>query len=183
MGNHFGNGKPASLAIADLGANRLYLEIAAKTNFFANLLRSRYGIFSRRLMMKLAAILLGLLGAIVLTQPATAQSRFQKDFLGIDTEDLSSRQRDRVDEIRDDLNSDLGDVLSFDEIDELQDALDDGDNVDRAVDRLDLSDRRSRDVRDILRSAERDLRDIVGDRDRRNTDSIYAPGNWQRPVN
>jgi hypothetical protein len=134
--------------------------------------------------MKLTAIFLGLLGAIALTQPATAStvSQFQKDFLGIDTGDLSSRQRDRVDEIRDDLNSDLSDVLSFDEIDELQDALDDGDDVDRAIDRLDLSDRRSRDVRDILRSAERDLRDTIGDRDRRNTDSIYAPGNWQRPV-
>jgi hypothetical protein len=126
---------------------------------------------------KLAAILLGLLSAITLTQPATAQSRFQKDFLGIDTRDLSSRQRDRVEEIRDDLDADL----SFDEIDELQEALDDGDDVDRAVDRLDLSDRRSRDVRDILRSAERDVRDIVVDRDR--PDSIYAPGNWQRPVN
>jgi predicted phage gp36 major capsid-like protein len=130
---------------------------------------------------KLAAILLGLLSAITLTQPATAQSRFQKDFLGIDTRDLSSRQRDRVEEIRDDLDADLSDVLSFDEIDELQEALDDGDDVDRAVDRLDLSDRRSRDVRDILRSAERDVRDIVVDRDR--PDSIYAPGNWQRPVN
>jgi hypothetical protein len=131
---------------------------------------------------KLAAILLGFLSAIALTQPAMAQSLFQKSFFGIDIGDLSSRQRDRVDEIRDDLDNDLSDVLSFDEIDELQNALDDGDDVDDAVDRLDLSDRRSRDVRDILRSAERDLRDVVGDRDRRNTDSIYAPGNWQRPV-
>jgi hypothetical protein len=132
--------------------------------------------------MKLAAILLGVLSTIALTHPAMAQLRFQKSFFGIDAGDLSSRQRDRVDEIRDDLDNDLSDVLSFDEIDELQNALDDGDDVDDAVDRLDLSDRRSRDVRDILRSAERDLRDVVGDRDRRNTDSIYAPGNWQRPV-
>jgi hypothetical protein len=133
--------------------------------------------------MKLAAILLGVLSAIALTQPAMAQLRVQKSFFGIDDAgDLSSRQRDRVDEIRDDLDADLSDVLSFDEIDELQNALDDGDDIDDAVDRLDLSDRRSRDVRDILRSAERDLRDVVGDRDRRNTDSIYAPGNWQRPV-
>jgi hypothetical protein len=131
---------------------------------------------------RLVALLLGVVSTIALTQPAMAQSRFQKSFFGIDMGDLSSRQRDRVEEIRDDLDSDLSDVLSFDEIDELQDALDDGDDVDEAVDRLDLSDRRSRDVRDILRSAERDLRDAVGDRDRRNTDSIYAPGNWQRPV-
>jgi hypothetical protein len=132
--------------------------------------------------MKLAAVLLGVLSTIALTQPAMAQLGFQKSFFGIDIGDLSSRQRDRVDEIRDDMDDDLSDVLSFDEIDELQNALDDGDDVDDAVDRLDLSDRRSRDVRDILRSAERDLRDVVGDRDRRNTDSIYAPGNWQRPV-
>jgi hypothetical protein len=136
--------------------------------------------------------LLGALGSLALSQGSFAQPVFQVAQFDFDRGDLSARQRDRVEEIEDRMNDDLDDVLTSDEQDELENALEDGDDIDNAVDRLDLSDRRDREVRGILRSAEddlddalddRDLRDFEDRRDRRDLPSIYAPGNWQRPNN
>jgi hypothetical protein len=133
---------------------------------------------------KLVAVLLGILGSLAFSQIAQALPSLQIARFDIDRGELSSNQRNRVEEIRDDLNDNLSDVLSSDEMDDLENALDDGEDIDDAVDRLDLSNSRSRDVRDLLRSAQRDLDDVLdsGDR-RRNPPSMYDPGNWQRPNN
>jgi hypothetical protein len=138
---------------------------------------------------KLVAALLGTLGSLAIAQSSIAQSPIQVARFDVDRSNLSSSQRDRVDEIRDNLDDDLSDILSSDEQDELENALNDGEGIDDAVNRLDISDRRRNNVRDILRSAERDLNDVVDSRDRRDVrdrrdlPSIYAPGNWQRPNN
>jgi hypothetical protein len=145
---------------------------------------------------KIVAVLLGILGAaspmaIALPStalPSTANPSFQIARFDTDRGELSSNRRDRANEIRDDLDNNLDDILSSDEKDELENALDDGENIDDAVDRLDLSDRRSRGVRDLLRSAQRDLDDVLdsGDRNteqRRRPPSMFDPGNWQRPNN
>jgi hypothetical protein len=138
---------------------------------------------------KLVAVLLGILGSLAFSRIAIALPSFQIARFDIDRGELYSNQRDRAEEIRDDLDNDLNDILSSDEMDDLENALDDGQDIDDAVDRLDLSNSRSRDVRDLLRSAQRDLDDVLDSGDsnteqrRRNPPSMYDPGNWQRPNN
>jgi hypothetical protein len=130
------------------------------------------------------AVLLGLLSAIALSIPALAQP-LDGNFLFANSSpgfcDRRSRE-DRLDEVRDRLDDDLDDLLSSDERDELEEAISDGDDVEDAVDRLDISDRRRRDVLNAIRSAERELDNRVDFDDNDRPPSIYSPSNWRRPV-